>query len=183
MPGSYKPKKNYKEMLKGLWLVYLYFCLIFFGLIIASIIDKDRFYIKSVFAIQMWILFFTPCILYFASKIVTRMRKAKKQKIVSPITEATNVLTELIEKDNEAEVQLIDSGTRENLTNSINEVLDENISYIKKCISAEDKASLVEFFGENPKNNLPKVLYFIEKNNFNKKERLYLNKLVESLRV
>lgn len=182
-PGSYKPKKNYKEIFKGLWLAYLYICLLLFLSVIASAIDNDKTYTDSETKLIVLAIIFTPCMFYFAIKVIARIRKAIKQTTVSPIVEATNVLTELIEKDNQAEVQLIDSGMRENLTNSINAVLDENIIYIKKCISAEDRDSLVEFFGENPKNNLTKVLYFIEKNNFNKKERLYLNKLVESLRV
>ncbi len=59
--GTSNPKKDYKEILKGFWLVYLYLCLVFFGLIVADIIDGTNTYLGS---IRFWILFFIPCVIY-----------------------------------------------------------------------------------------------------------------------
>lgn len=63
--GSSKPKKNYKEIRKGFWLLYLFLCLVFFLGIIADIIDGTNDYIGS---IKFFILFFIPCVIYLIFK-------------------------------------------------------------------------------------------------------------------
>lgn len=63
--GSSKPKKNWKEIGKGFRFLYLFICLVWFGGIIADIIDHTNYYIGN---IRFFILFFIPCIIYLVIK-------------------------------------------------------------------------------------------------------------------
>ncbi|MDD5396809.1 MAG: hypothetical protein PHW24_01985 [Candidatus Moranbacteria bacterium] len=67
--GSSKPKKKRKEIVSGLWEMYLYFCFILFFIITVNVFGGDFSYVRSATAIRFWIVFFTPCIVYLIYKL------------------------------------------------------------------------------------------------------------------
>ncbi|MDD5396808.1 MAG: hypothetical protein PHW24_01980 [Candidatus Moranbacteria bacterium] len=65
----------------------------------------------------------------------------------------------------------------------ITKLTSDRLKDVKEYIANDDKTSLADFFRESPTNSSAKVLEFINNENFNKKEQIYLNKFLESLRA
>lgn len=78
--GSSKSKKDKKEIFKGLWLAYLYVCVIVFLGLVTDIIDDTHTYFGN---IKFFILFFIPCVVYLSYKMYKSFEyKEKYEKII-----------------------------------------------------------------------------------------------------